>query len=340
MKAHTDYSTGTGTGENSDAIRSNIAQTREKMDQTLDELGQRMTPRHLLDDLLDFLRTRSPDRETIKARAGAAAGRAGDALSHVTSAVADAVRQHPVPTLLIGAGIAWAIYENRRGNGGDYYYDVEEDWEREGMGEGTAAGFEASGEAGPSAKEKIREKMSAAGQKWEEKTQHLRERAAEGGRVIRIKASELKRRLSERAERGYTAGREKLRETTETHPLTTGLGFFAMGVLGALALPHTRAEEEWVGGASRRVRDRLRERGRDYMERGKQVISSASDAAREEAARQGLTPEALKAKAAQVAESTKGAAERSLEEQRRAKSSSPTTQPGQPPESESTPPLA
>ena len=74
-----------------------------------------MKPRHLLDEVLGFLHLDEMDGEKLKEKAGAAAHSAGNAASRAAQAVTGVVRQHPTPMLLIGAGVAWALYENRRG---------------------------------------------------------------------------------------------------------------------------------------------------------------------------------------------------------------------------------
>jgi hypothetical protein len=44
----------------SEAIRSDIKGTRREMDETLDELGERLHPRHLLDDVIDLFSSAHP----------------------------------------------------------------------------------------------------------------------------------------------------------------------------------------------------------------------------------------------------------------------------------------
>src|SRR5688500_17855577 len=92
-------------GENRSAaqIQREIRETRAEMDQTVDALGERLRPRHLLDDLLDYLQGD-----------GGGAGSAGGMRQSVKDAgwkVVDKLKQHPVPAALIGAGITWLLFE-------------------------------------------------------------------------------------------------------------------------------------------------------------------------------------------------------------------------------------
>src|SRR3954464_15924900 len=95
-----------------DAIRSDIEETRRRMDNTMDALGDRMQPRHLLDEFLGYLR-------------GSSDGNGDDRLNKVREkvtqsantalhSVVDTVKENPMPALLIGAGVAWMIYQSRQ----------------------------------------------------------------------------------------------------------------------------------------------------------------------------------------------------------------------------------
>lgn len=86
-------------------IKSDIDRTRRNMDDTLDRLEARLSPRHLLDDLLGYFNistgsTRKGGRKAMRSA------------RHASQAVIQQVRDNPVPALLIGAGLAWLIYEN------------------------------------------------------------------------------------------------------------------------------------------------------------------------------------------------------------------------------------
>lgn len=294
---------GDGGRGSSDAIRTDIAHTREQMDRTLDEIGERVTPRHLLDEVLDFFRSHRPDREKVKERAGAAASKAGDLASEVSHAVTDVIRRHPLPTLLIGAGIAWAVYERQRDRGNRGYYAGEQEFGMGGYEEFETSEFEemeTSTGAIASVKEKAAEakgKLAEGMESAKEKGREIRERAAGAGRAARDKASQLKQ-----------GAQRKFAETSEAHPLTTGLGFLALGVLAGLAVPTSRKEDEWMGEWSDRVKGRAKSKGQELIERGKHVASAAVSAARQEAAEQGFTPEAIKEKAQSVAAEAKDAA--------------------------------
>ena len=88
-------------GENSDEIREDIAVTRDRMDETLDELGNRLSPKRLIDEAMHLF-SGPTARNT--------ASRAGDTAVEFTENLGRVVSRNPVPTLLIGAGLAWLAF--------------------------------------------------------------------------------------------------------------------------------------------------------------------------------------------------------------------------------------
>jgi len=290
----------------SDIIRADIEHTRETMDQTLDELGTRMKPRHLMDEMLGFLHLDQLDGQKLKEKAGAAAHSAGQAASRATQALTEAVREHPIPTLLIGAGLTWAFYESylRSHNGNGHPHseahargELEGEWEAHGLKAKAQQGFESAREGIQSATEEMTEKVATT------------------ARAVGEKATQVKDQVMSGVQRGYQAGRQKFVQTSQAHPLHVGLGFLAAGVLLGLALPTSRKEDEWVGQAADRVKGRAKATGQDLLNRGKVVATAATEAVKKTASEQGLTPQALKEKLQKVASEAQVAVKRSAEEQ-------------------------
>ena len=85
-----------------DEIKRDIDRTRAEMDSTIDELTDRLNPRHLLDDVLDLFRSKD----------------GGDGVNYRETAMkvgkqcARQVKRHPIPSLLFGAGLAYLLFED------------------------------------------------------------------------------------------------------------------------------------------------------------------------------------------------------------------------------------
>jgi hypothetical protein len=108
-------------GTSAEAIRQDIARTRAEMDHTVEALQERLRPRHLLDDVLEWFRT--PSRGATSGGGGGGGG-GGNASSAVETAkdlgqkVVDKLKQHPIPAALIGGGLTWLLFEGDSRDGG------------------------------------------------------------------------------------------------------------------------------------------------------------------------------------------------------------------------------
>lgn len=311
-------------------IEADIHRTRAQMDETLDALSERLQPRHLLDDLLDYFRSRRASgrgggagRQRAKRIASGAARQAKSTAGQASRTVVHQVREHPMPSLLIGAGLAWWLYDSSRDEEDYEMYYVEEELDEgylepayEGLGEtpgpeqfALPSHYSEQHEGG---KAKLKSKADA----WKHKAsgtagkagdamRRARARAARRGHALQDRAREKGAVWKEQARHTCERGVDKFKETSQDHPLSVGIGFLALGVLAGALLPSTEREDEWMGSQRDELLDRSRAAARDAVERGKHVAKTTAEAARAEAERQGLTPEALKEKSQAVARETR-----------------------------------
>jgi ElaB/YqjD/DUF883 family membrane-anchored ribosome-binding protein len=194
--------------EENDAIRADISQTRRRMDDTLDRLADRFRPRHLLNDLLDFWQTRRGRRgdrdlpDVIQAKAR----KAGRALSHQ-------IRDNPMPSILLGAGLAWLIYDRTRPDQEPRSYSPPEFEEDMDETYGAEASYPASYPQPHYAESEYEQgaygstsggstgQTDAAGEKAERFAGEARRRIRQRGRQLRERAGEMRERASERGHR-------------------------------------------------------------------------------------------------------------------------------------------
>jgi ElaB/YqjD/DUF883 family membrane-anchored ribosome-binding protein len=331
-----------------------IAETRAHMDDTIDELTERLQPRHLLDDVLDYFRSRrrsssgrsGEGRQRMRRTASKAAGQVKEKAGNAGRAAYSQVRQHPLPALLIGAGISLLLMERNREESD--YEEYEGDGTFTGEMETSYAEIEAT-EAGapenyalpehysgqsqagaPGIMNKLKEKGSGLKQKAASGISNLKERTTEKAGALRSRASEktaelrertaertryLKERAREKAHYGYEHSREAFTRSVESQPLAVGLGFLAVGVLAGMLIPSTRKEDELVGATRDRLVNRTREAAQDAVNRGKHVAQTAVEVAKQEAREQGFTPETLKEKAQAMASHVTEAARQDAQRQ-------------------------
>lgn len=333
-------------GENSGRsarIKEEIDRTRARMDQTVDEIESRMKPRHLVDELLGMFDTEAgrEKAEMVKEKARAAGSR-----------VVESVRANPVPALLIGAGVAWLILggagliagagaaaAQKKSSGlrryprpnaryaddpsSDEWYDQNE------------------GSTGLDSEDQRRRRgvISTAREKLSHAAETVREKAHDATEAVRSHLPSLPHHNGESHTNGesYTgAARRHYREVVEEaprvlreaprkaiaktnefvhdQPLAAGAAALAAGIALGLLLPTTHREEELIGQGADQIRRRVRDTGKDLLERGKHVASSVAHAAVEAAEREGLTVESAKEKLGNVVDDAKAATTNAVKE--------------------------
>ena len=283
----------------SDTLRSEIDSTRGRMDQTIDALEDRLQGRHLLDEIVGFFRRGDTDGRMgeLREKIGSSAGK-----------VVDSVKAHPVPLLMIGAGIGWLIYQNRSAARSASRYD-ERDLDYTGEDYSSSSyesfgspvtGFEGEGfePEGSTLAGKAKEKISALGTQASEKAADLSQRGREKLASARDRASELGHQAQQRGRELYGRTRERVVSTADQHPLEVGIGFLALGVIAGMAIPTPEAVTRRLAPTAQR----LREAGSDLVNKGKRVVDAAAEAGKVEAKTQGLTLDGVRDKATAVAE--------------------------------------
>lgn len=292
-----------------DALRSDIDQTRHKMDDTIDALGNRFQPRHLLDELLGFFRRHEGEAQSKLTHARESITHSSEAAMHT---LVDTIKKNPLPLLVIGAGVGWMIYSNRQSNAARYNYDrysydpdahIDRPLEyppNMGNPVGEWRG-EAESKYGQM-KEGVADKLSHATDEARRKMEDFRHTAGDKLESARHRASELSDRVKERTGEAYSRTRERVVDTAEQHPLELGLVCLAAGLVTGLLLPTADVVNRTIGEKADRLRERTREAGHEMLEKGKRVADAAVSAVKEEAEAQGLTPEHLREKAALVAD--------------------------------------
>lgn len=304
-----------------DALRSDIDETRQRMDQTIDDLGDRLRPRHLLDEFLGHLRGDASDGDS---RMQAMREKISRGASQAANSVVQTIKENPLPALAIGAGIAWLIYESRRDKtarggraGPELEYDPDVHYDRPleyppGYGTEGQIQFDENGESEAGEPEETTapagETIAGLGEKTREKISALKGKAGEKLHAVREHAAEMGTRVKEKAGAAYGATRDRVVSTADQHPLEVGLGCLAAGLIAGLLLPTPARLDRAVGPAADRLRQRARTAGAEALEKSKRVARAAAAAAKSEADAQGLTPERLRQSAKQVAQRAGAAA--------------------------------
>ncbi|MEO7599870.1 MAG: hypothetical protein ABIV50_13115 [Opitutus sp.] len=307
----------------SDALRSEIDSTRGRMDDTIDALENRLQGRHLVDEIVGFFRRSDSSGEASQWK---------QKITDSAGSVVDSVKAHPLPLLMIGAGIGWLIYQNRSnsssramssGGGRNYDYTgyLSDDYETygsassgpEGSGSEGSSGSSGSGLADKAAElgSQAKEKLSSLGNQAREKVSDLSSRGKEKLGAAGERVSQLGHEAQKRGRELYGRTRERVVTTADQHPLEVGIGFLALGVIAGMAIPTPQV----VTRRLRPVGARLREASSDLVEKGKRVAEAATQAAKVEAKSQGLTLERVRDQASAVAKKAGTAAKETAEQE-------------------------
>jgi hypothetical protein len=173
----------------------------------------------------------------------------------------------------------------------------------------TAAFVERAKDAGEAVRSKVYELSEGARETAEEWSAGARAATRDARDGARRVATSTRHRLSETGEHlrhgvqrtgaragyyGRQVGQDFL-QTLHEQPLVMGALGLAVGAAIGAALPATETEDEWLGDSRDRLKDRATEAGAAQLDKARAAATAAYDAARDEAARQGLTAESAMA---------------------------------------------
>lgn len=215
----------------------------------------------------------------------AAGTKAAEGLTTAGSMAAESVKEHPTAVATLGASLAAAgvaLLAARALLGSSEGADDED---------GGPGILERAGEALGS----LKGRMGGAMDSLREGTSRLGEYGRDGlskvGTGLRGGASAV----GSGAERGYEYTKDMMGNLWEEHPLATGAGILALGVIAGMMIPTTRLEQSLFGQTAGRLTRRAQSAGRELLKQGRQVaesvVSGTGEAVREMADLDALAPD-------------------------------------------------
>ncbi len=259
-------------------IKAEIEDTRAEMGQTINEIQERLSPEHLMDQVKETVREATIGKvERVMDKVGEsisnvtepamnAMGRAGETLKETGYSLTNTVRQNPIPCALIGLGVGWYVVNRIRGNAnsGTMRSRMYESEFETGTGRPLYAGmgrqYARSGEYAGASRQYGSSSKSGMFGRVKDSAGNLAQDAGE-------KVSELSQQATEGAR---WAGRS-LQRLVEENPLAVGAAAVAVGAVVGLALPTTRVEHEYLGEASEKLVDRAQQVAREAMDKVKEA---------------------------------------------------------------------
>ena len=249
-----------------DEIQQEIERTRGEMAGTLQAIEDKLSPRQLLNQAVDTMRELTSDRSRLGA----------------------AMRDNPMPLLIIGLGLGWLAFsgsrrsEARPARGGESA-DLASGWAA-GKSEAdyaSAAGIGGSGygaEGGSGYGAEIGDEAARAAASLRGRAQQMagqaRQNLQRAGDVTRQRMSEWSRSAGDVASQSWDAYQD--------HPLTAGVAAAVVGAAIGAMLPRTPVEGRVLGGAVEDIVSRARETGNELMDRAGRVAKTALNVARQQ----------------------------------------------------------
>jgi ElaB/YqjD/DUF883 family membrane-anchored ribosome-binding protein len=297
-----------------DDLRDEIRDTRDRMSETLDQLGTRLNPNRIKAQVRENIREATVGRVENMAR------HASERVNETREGIMDTIRDNPIPAAMIGIGLGWMLFNGRRGGSHSHAHDLQPGELRGSTGSGIGyygdvsattprlAQDDAAGGIGasishwdePGVTDRLRSKVSDVGEGASGLVGDAREKISDVAEGAQERISDVSHRVRDVASDVADTTRwqahrleDRVSRTMHDNPLALGAVALAVGVAAGLAIPETRQEHRLMGGA----RDQLMERARDAAEETREkvqnvaerVIDESRDTAREAARDEGLT---------------------------------------------------
>jgi ElaB/YqjD/DUF883 family membrane-anchored ribosome-binding protein len=239
------------TDKSPEEIEREIEETRNRMSQNIDELGDRLNPQNLKQEA----------KSAIKNAASDAVSNVGDQARRTGSRLVDVIRENPLPVIAVGAGVTWLLTQRSSSDvSGDRMARYAYTGPERRQGEGKLSRI----------KEKVGDAVSGVKEKVSETASGISEHAGELASGTGERVGELRGRARFQTRRVKT----NLEHAAEENPLMVAIGATIVGLALGLLLPGTERENELMGTA----RDQLVDRAERTAER---VKDAAAEAGRE-----------------------------------------------------------
>lgn len=255
-----------------DRIEADVTQSRHRLNDTLAALGDKLSPGQMLDEVM-----------------GLAQGQAGD----FTKKLGSQIKENPLPTLLIAAGVGLLFVSRKRGSadamGEDDWHDerryrsIEEArWGTTRLANESDSAFDDRLHQAYAGALGLKRKADEAAHDFKVRVGYAVERARETADGVRTRAAQMvsgaKRAVGQHAEhlgqRASDVGQKAANFYDDT-PLAAGAIALAVGALIGASTPLSRPERETLRG----VADRAARAGADLAERGARAVAGSVDRA-------------------------------------------------------------
>lgn len=291
-------------GDDPAAIRAEINETRARMSDTLSELGERLNP-HVIQEQVTT-RVKEGIREATIGRVEHMARSAANTVSATRSGMTDTIRDNPVPAAMVAIGLAWLMFNGKRDSSasssygrydaddrtardtgpyarsstfaGSYPYDPDYDDSEYQSGGGRTSRVvgdvrERVSHAAENVADSVKDRAGQLADRGRDLVGRASETASSVASSVSARAQDVSRTVADRSRQGA----RRVEDTFYENPLAIGAVAVAVGVMAGLAAPVSDREVELMGDARERVGDRVRDVANEAKDKAKNVAGRVVD---------------------------------------------------------------
>ena len=279
-------------------IRESIEQTRAEMSETIDELQERLSPSYLKEQVKEqvieqYEQVKETVREATIGKVEDMVERVSETVNETRRSIVDTIKANPVPSALVGIGLAW-LWMNGRGEsgsdtsrsgdryrGGRRYDDTARSYTSGGasrIGQQSSAGvWDRTTDAASNIASKAGDAVSGVASQVQETASNIASKAKDTVSGVVDQAQETAGYLVDQAQHQARRVEDRFNVAMRESPLAVGAVALALGTAVGLAVPQTRKENEWMGEARDTLVDKAQSVAHDKIEQVQQVAQKVTD---------------------------------------------------------------
>jgi len=231
------------------------------------------------------------------------------------SGLQDAIRQNPVSAALIGMGVLWMFAGGSKMTAAAALLSPAARATATGIASGLQSSADAAGAAGEGLRSASSRAADAVRETVGDAAATVGSAASQAYATVKGAVTETKSEVKDNWRRDSNAAsgmagvlQVNLKDTFERQPLLLGAIGLAIGAGMAAAVPPTEVEKEYVGETAERVTAQVKEFASTQADRVAAAAERTLEAVKDEAAAQGLTPQAAKEGVAAIGKKVKSVA--------------------------------
>lgn len=281
--------------EDPSAIRADIADTRERLSNTIGEIGERLNPQLIKANVKDSI------REATIGRVSTMAQQAVDSVSRTTNGLGATIRENPIPVAMVAIGLGWMIWNARAqstderiprsgtdiGYGPDYGPSYDSQYGQR-FGASSFDPLDESLDAASTAStfaDRARHTADSAKQRTQQVAGNVRDRAQHAAAAVKDRAQHAYGSAADATRRGAM----RVEDTFQENPIAVGAVALAIGLAAGLAAPVSDREVRLMGDARDNLVDRVKDVADETRTKAEHVASRVAAEAKTAAREEGLT---------------------------------------------------